>query len=364
MSERIRVLIADDSAFMQRAVERMLSPAPEIEVIGVASTGTEAVEMAVRLRPDVVILDVNMPELDGIEALRRIMADAPAGVVMLSTLTRDGARTTLRALDLGAVDFVDKTSAGGAMDIYSLGPVLREKVLVAAGAAVRPAEPDATEPDDLAQRESRLPAALRDAAAGCPYEVVLIGASTGGPRALAELVSAFPAGFGATVIIAQHMPAGFTQTLAERLNRKCELDVSEVRRNRKIEPGKVLLAAGGSQARLDRVGTGLVLRISDSHAEMLHRPSVDLLFRSAAEAVGASAIAVVLTGMGDDGALGLRALRKAGARTIAESEDTAIIYGMPKAAAPAAEAILPLEKIGPTIVSLCAGSRTTRKANP
>ena len=192
------------------------------------------------------------------------------------------------------------------------------------------------------------------------YDLVVIGASTGGPRALMEVIGSLPADFGAAVIAAQHMPAGFTRTLAERINRRSPLSVSEAADGSSVLPGQVLIAPGGSQIRLSRESGQLRTRISDTTGRLLHRPSVDLLFRSAAETVGSRAIGVVLTGMGDDGALGLQALRETGARTIAESQETAVIYGMPRAAAPAAEQILPLEDIARALVALCSAGADSR----
>lgn len=348
MAEPVRVLIADDSAFVRRAVMRMLEPNPDIEVVGTATTGAEALRLTKTLHPDVVILDVNMPELDGLEALQRIMEDAPTGVLMLSTQTKQGARTTLTALELGAVDFLDKTSAGTTMDIYALAPLLREKVLAAAGATVRPLTGEA---ESRARRPEPPPVPGRT----CPFDLVVIGASTGGPRALAEVVSSLPADLGAGVVIAQHMPSGFTQTLADRLDRRSALSVREARDGSTVRPGEVLVAPGGRQARIAREGDALAVRVDDGPSDLLHRPSVDLLFRSAAEAVGSRAVGVVLTGMGDDGALGLRALHDAGAVTFAESESTAVIYGMPRAAAAVADRVLPLPEVGPAVVALCSG---------
>lgn len=192
------------------------------------------------------------------------------------------------------------------------------------------------------------------------FDLVVIGASTGGPRALLEVISSLPADFGAAVVAAQHMPAGFTRTLAERIDRRSALSVREAEDGAAVLPGHVLIAPGGSQIQLTREGGQLRTRISESTGGLLHRPSVDLLFRSAAETVGSRSIGVVLTGMGDDGASGLQSLLDSGARTIAESQETAVIYGMPRAAAPAAERILPLDEIGRTLAALCAAGAENR----
>jgi two-component system, chemotaxis family, protein-glutamate methylesterase/glutaminase len=351
VSDPVRVLVVDDSAFVRRAVERMLTGVPGMTVVGTASDGAEAVEQTRILKPDVVIMDVNMPRLDGLEALRRIMAESPTRVLMLSTQTQEGARVTLNALELGAVDFVDKSAPGTSMDIYSLGPVLREKVLELAGA-----EPPPPIPDPEAE-PIRVPPSGVAVAGDC--EAALIGTSTGGPRALMEVLSRLPADFPVGVVIAQHMPPGFTRTLAERLDRRCALKVVEAEHGAEVVAGTVLIAPGGSQITLQRVNGGVRVSIDRDRSDLIHRPSVDLLFRSAAEVLGPRAIGVILTGMGEDGARGLAEMRQAGARTLVESGETAVIYGMPRAAAPAAERILPLREIGPAIDQI---SREARKS--
>ena len=358
MADSIRVLLVDDSAFVRQAVLRMLTSLPGVEVVASVSNGTEGIALARALRPDVIVLDVNLPDRNGLDVLATIMEEAPTGVLMLSTLTREDADITMRALELGAVDFVDKASAGTAMDIHRLEPVIQEKVLAVAGAALpggRSQAKVATPADPSTPIYRPAPDRIRSA-----YDLVVIGASTGGPRALMEVIGSLPADFGAAVIAAQHMPAGFTRTLAERINRRSPLSVSEAADGSSVLPGQVLIAPGGSQIRLSRESGQLRTRISDTTGRLLHRPSVDLLFRSAAETVGSRAIGVVLTGMGDDGALGLQALRETGARTIAESQETAVIYGMPRAAAPAAEQILPLEDIARALVALCSAGADSR----
>lgn len=359
MADPIRVLLVDDSAFVRQAVLRMITSLPGVEVVASVSNGTDGIALARTLRPDVIVLDVNLPDRNGLDVLATIMEEAPTGVLMLSTLTREDADITMRALELGAVDFVDKASAGTAMDIHRLEPIIQEKVMLVAGAAL---------PRERAEGPISIP--LEPTSGGyrtasqervrSPYDLVVIGASTGGPRALMEVIGTLPADFGAAVIAAQHMPAGFTRTLAERIDRRSALSVTEAADGSAVMPGQVLIAPGGSQIQLSRDGGQLRTRISETTGRLLHRPSVDLLFRSAAEMVGSRTIGVVLTGMGDDGALGLQALRDAGARTIAESEETAVIYGMPRAAAPAAERVLPLGEISRALASLCGAGADNR----
>ncbi|HEX6926825.1 MAG TPA: chemotaxis response regulator protein-glutamate methylesterase [Longimicrobiaceae bacterium] len=355
MAESIRVLLVDDSTFVRQAVQRMLSPVPGVEVVATAANGAEGITLARTLRPDVVILDVNLPDQDGLEVLRTIMEVAPTGVLMLSTLTSDGADVTMRALELGAVDFVDKTSAGTAMDIHRLEPVIREKVLAVAGASVHK---QGSAPETVTVAEPPPPVQLEPEPRG-DYDLVVIGSSTGGPKALMEVIASLPADLTAAVVVAQHMPAGFTRTLAERIDRRSSVRVREAVDGATLEPGSVYLAPGGSQISIERDGSRLRARVTNGSDDYLHRPSVDLLFRSAAAVAGSRTIGVILTGMGDDGAEGLRELREAGGRTLAESEQTAVIYGMPRAAAPWAERVLRLDEIGQAIAALCSGRSGT-----
>lgn len=340
-----RVLLVDDSAFVRRATERMLEPLSSVTVVGTARDGEEALRQVLALRPDLVIMDVEMPGLDGVAALERIMAQCPTPVLLLSSHTREGAEITLRALEHGAVDFLDKSGAGTAMDIHALAPLLREKVKAAlrARAAPLPAPPAAARPPQKADA----PAAQKGS-----FEVVAVGSSTGGPRALAELIPALPAGFGAAVVVAQHMPHGFTETLAERLHRRSCIPVAEARDGDAVLPGHVLIAPGGRQMQVQRARDGaLVARVFDDPAQ-LHKPSVDVLFASVARAAGAAAVGVVLTGMGSDGAAGLAGIRAAGGRGFVESARTAVINGMPAAARGAAERDVPLDEVAALLTSI------------
>jgi len=346
---------------MRRAVERMLSDTTAIRVVGSASNGEEAVTLACELRPDVVVMDVNMPRMNGLDALEEIMKRCPTPVLMMSTLTRVGARVTVRALELGAVDFIDKSQAATSMDIYQLGPQLRDKVMAVARTDRAP--PPLAEPDPVprAGEPDRSPPSPAPAD-GSPICVVAIGASTGGPRALSVILPALPADLRAAVLVAQHMPPGFTATLADRLDERCAVHVREAVDGDALERGTVLMAPGGRQMRVERTGGRLVVRIEFGAPDLLHHPSVDLMMESVAQVVGRNAIGVVLTGMGQDGAVGLRALQEAGARTIVESADTAVIHGMPRAAAGAAERELPLERVAETITALAAGDVSSARS--
>lgn len=344
--EPARVLLVDDSAFVRRATERMLAPLPGVTVVGGARDGEEALAQVRALRPDLVIMDVEMPGMDGMAALESIMRECPTPVLLLSSHTQAGAEITLRALEAGAVDFMDK-GAGTGMDIHALAPLLREKV----GAALRiRAAPRAAPPHP--PRPSPKEGAKAPAARPGRYEVVAIGSSTGGPRALGELVPALPAGFAAAVVIAQHMPHGFTETMAERLDRRSPLHVAEARDGDAAVPGTVLIAPGGRQMGVKRAADGtLSIRLWDDPLS-LHKPCVDALFDSVARAAGSAAVGVVLTGMGNDGAQGLARIRAAGGRGLVESARTAVIDGMPAAARGSAERDVDLEQMAGVLASI------------
>jgi two-component system chemotaxis response regulator CheB len=313
---KIRVLVVDDSAFVRRAVERMLSGARDIELVGTAADGAEGLRKARELRPDVVTLDIKMPRLGGLETLERLMAEQPVPVLLMSTLTQEGAEVTLRGLELGAMDFVDKSSVQP-MSMLSLADELIAKIRALGGARVK-VRPHVTLP--------------RAPAAGVPAEVVVVAASTGGPTALQELVAGLPAGFPAAVLVVQHIPRGFTRSLSERLDARSAIPVREARDGDPIAPGTILIAPAGIHARLARRGGTVVVSLDEEPRDSLHRPSADVLMASAAEVYGPRAVGVVLTGMGSDGTEGLRAIQQAGGVTLAESEETSVIYGMPKAA--------------------------------
>jgi two-component system chemotaxis response regulator CheB len=320
----IRVLVVDDSAFVRQALTRMLGSAPDIQVVGTAVDGKEGWEKALDLRPDVVTLDVKMPRMDGLEALRRIMADCPTAVLLLSSQTKEGAEVTLRGLELGAMDFVDKTSVQGQMNLLSLSDELQAKVRALASvprARLRPF------PLVREAGPSTMPAQHTARA-----QVVVIGTSTGGPPALQAIIPRLPQVMPCAVLVVQHMPVGFTRSLAERLDARSAVEVREARHDDVVRPGSVLIAPAGQHMKLRRRGADIRVWLDDEPRAALHRPSVDVLMASAAKVYGTRALGVVLTGMGSDGVEGLRAIRAAGGLTLAESEETCVIYGMPKAA--------------------------------
>jgi two-component system chemotaxis response regulator CheB len=320
----IRVVVVDDSPFVRQALGRMLGAAGDIEVVGTAVDGQDGLEKVRALRPDVVTLDVKMPRMGGLEALRRIMEECPTAVLLLSSLTSDGGEVTLRGLELGAMDFVDKSTVQGHMNLLGLRDELLAKVRALAsvprsrlGLPV-PSGPEAS------------PSAGH---AGAPRaEVVAIGTSTGGPPALQAIIPRLPAQLAAPLLIVQHMPPGFTRSLAERLDQRSRLRVREAEDGEVLRAGTALVAPAGRHMKVRRRDGQPRIWLDEEPRGALHRPAIDVLMASVAKVYGRRALGVLLTGMGSDGVEGLRAIRAAGGRTLAESEDSAVIYGMPKAA--------------------------------
>jgi two-component system chemotaxis response regulator CheB len=340
---KVRVLVVDDSATMRRLISDVLSNDPDIEVIGGAPEPAIARTMIKELNPDVITLDVEMPHMNGLEFLEKIMRLRPMPVVMVSTLTQRGAEVTLEALELGAVDYFAKPKENAAALLAASSTELAEKVKTAARANVRPRGAAPNIGHSLNVHSDFKPSS----------RVVAIGSSTGGVEALIEVLSHFPENCPPT-LITQHMPAGFTKSFSERLNRLCRPVVAEAAEGAVLEKGHVYLAPGGD-AHLKLHGNGRMrCHLSPGPAVNGHRPSVDVLFNSIV-ASGHDALGVILTGMGRDGALGLKAMRDAGSPTIGQDEGTCVVYGMPRAAfeAGGVSQQLPLEKIGPEILRLC-----------
>jgi len=340
--KRIRVLIVDDSATIRRLLSEILSRDPQIEIVGEAPEPAVAREMIKLLNPDVVTLDIEMPNMNGLEFLERIMRLRPMPVVMISTLTERGAEATLDALALGAVDYFAKPTKNVAAIMNDAARELIAKVKTAASARVRP----------LAPRTR--PAATQDPSAPFQKKLIAIGSSTGGVEALLEVLSHFPADCPPTVVT-QHMPAGFTASFAKRLDKVCAPTIAEAGDATVLQPGHVYIAPG-AVAHLEVSGRGAWRSaLVNGDPASGHKPSVDRLFRSVAKSAGANAIGVILTGMGRDGAAGLADIRAAGAITIGQDEATSIVYGMPRVAFEIGAVCeqLPLEKIGSEIIRLC-----------
>lgn len=340
----VRTLIVDDSATVRHLLTAVLSQDPEIEVVGCAPEPAVARKMIKELNPDVVTLDIEMPNMNGLEFLERIMRLRPMPVVMISTLTARGAAITIEALELGAVDFFPKPTANVSSILKEKAGELAEKVKAAARAKLRPRSP---RPDS---------AAALDSAGYVPAEkIVAIGASTGGVEALITVLANFPENCCPTVIT-QHMPAGFTKSFAARLDRLCRPHVEEAVDDAPLVPGRIYVAPG-AEAHLSvaRQGKAMRCRLTRSESVNGHRPSVDVMFNSVAAAAGPASVGALLTGMGKDGAAGLKAMRDAGAYTLGQDEASSIVYGMPRAAFDmgAVEKQLPLDDIGAELVRRC-----------
>ena len=336
----VRVLVVDDSATIRAVLARQLAATPGIEVVGKASDGLEAIDRIKELRPDVVTLDVEMPRLDGLGALQRIMSECPTRVVMVSSLTGAGADATLRALDLGAVDFFEKPTGAGTTVALDIAAAVGEKVRAAAEARIgrrsisrRPAVVDSG--PTTARRWRR--------------GVIVIGSSTGGPPALRDVVSQLPADLGLPVVIVQHMPPGFTKSMAERLDVISPLRVVEAAEGDRLEAGKVMIAPGGSHLTIDG---GHVVHLNEEPPECGVRPSINVTLESAVKVFGAQVVTAILTGMGIDGTRGAALARAAGGPVIAEDESTCVVYGMPRSIVDngLATAVTPLHDIAGAIV--------------
>lgn len=347
MKDKIRVLVADDSAFARLSIAKALRLDAAMEVVGQARDGIQAVEMVKGLKPDVVTLDVTMPRMDGIAALRQIMSENPTPVVMVSALTGPQTKATIEALEIGAVDFFLKQGSADKASSNRVSADLIRKVRLAADAKVSglkgPLTPKVSPP---ARRASgQIPSGRID-------KVVVIGTSTGGPRALAGLIPWIPADLPAAFLIVQHMPSGFTKSLAERLDQASPMKVREAEVGDTLRPGQALVAPGNFHMTVARHG---VVALNQDPPVWGVRPSVDVTLESVVKAYGKSAHTVVLTGMGCDGTRGATLVKGAGGRVVVEHESTCAVYGMPKSIveAGAADVILPLQKIADEIERLC-----------
>lgn len=334
----IRVLIVDDSATARAVLREILESDPAIEVVATASDAFVARDKIVELRPDVVCLDVEMPRMDGITFLKKLMHYMPLPVVMVSSLTQSGARTTLEALEAGAVDFVPKLHS----HIYDSKDEMKDELI----AKIKAASRAKVFKKDLTSQ------ANTTSLAETTNKILAIGASTGGTEALKDVLMGLPRNGPGTVVV-QHMPANFTEPFAQRLNSLCAMEVREAKNGDSIVPGLVLVAPGDYHIVVRRSGARYYVEIGSGEKVSGHRPSVDVLLHSVAKIAGANAIGVILTGMGGDGAKGLLSMRNAGARTIGQDEASSVVYGMPKIAYDigAVERQVPLNKVANTILS-------------
>lgn len=333
MNKKVRVLIVDDSASVRQTMKAILEEDGEIEVIGTAADPFAAARVIQSQVPDVITLDVEMPRMDGITFLRKLMSQCPLPVVMCSSLTEEGSETLMQALEAGAVDIILKPRIGVADHLNEARAAIRQVVKGAARARVQARKPSTVrmEPQARLTADAVLPPPSGRAMSRTTEMVACIGASTGGTEALREVLEALPANSPGIVVV-QHMPERFTRAFASRLDSLCEVSVKEAEDGDTVMRGHVLIAPGGKHTMLERQGARYLVSVRDGPLVSRHRPSVDVLFRSAARCAGANAVGVIMTGMGDDGARGLLEMREGGARTFAQDEATSIVFGMPKEA--------------------------------
>ncbi|MDR5893314.1 chemotaxis response regulator protein-glutamate methylesterase [Halomonas mongoliensis] len=343
---KIKVLCVDDSALIRDLLSEIINGQPDMEVVAVAPDPLVARDLIKRHNPDVLTLDVEMPRMDGIDFLERLMRLRPMPVLMVSSLTQSGSEVTLRALELGALDFVAKPSLGIRSGMLEYAKEIAEKIRAAARSRPRRAAARSEAPPQ------RLTAPLMSS-----EKLLIIGASTGGTEAIRRVLEPLPANSPA-IMIAQHMPGGFTRSFAERLDRLCQIRVKEAEEGERVLPGHAYIAPGDAHLTLARSGANYVARLDQGPPVNRHRPSVDVLFRSAAAQAGRNAVGVLLTGMGKDGAAGLLEMRQAGAPTIAQDEASCVVFGMPREAIAlgAASEVLSLEQIAPRLLALVASS--------
>ncbi len=358
---KIRMLIVDDSAFMRKAIQMMVADDPNIEIVGQATNGKDAIERVLELRPDLVTMDIEMPQMDGLAALRQIMEKQPTPVIMVSSLTSEGAKVTFDALDLGAVDFIPKQSSFVSLDIVKIKADLvakihqihlRRRTLMAqyalrrgrkAGQGVgrRASASDPPPPITARPKRNKL------------VKIVAIGTSTGGPPALQRVLTALPKNFPVGIVVVQHMPATFTKSLADRLNGLAQISVKEAEEGEKIEAGTAYIARGDRHLVVRKNFSQAICTLAELPDDLLHRPSVDVLMKSVAQSFGNLGLGVIMTGMGQDGLIGLKEMKAKGADIIAEDEQSCVVYGMPRAVVEAgiADIVSPLDQIPSEIMA-------------
>jgi len=326
--KKIRVMVVDDSALMRKLISEILMKDPELEVVATAMDGLFALQKIPLYRPDVITLDLDMPRMDGLTALRYIVHDYNLPVVLVSSLTTEGGHLTLDGLAIGAVDFVTKPQEAISVHFHSVAEEVILKVKAAGRAAM-----DKVVLQEVPQPVSRVVSRSCKASGGKRFrKIVAIGISTGGPNAISHILPQFPADFPAPILIVQHMPEGFTELFADRLDHQCKLKVKEAQEGDLLSSGTVYIAPGNRHLRITKVGLASVVGLSTSPPVNGHRPSADVLFDSVSQAYGADSIGILMTGMGEDGARGLGRIMASGGYTMAQSEDTCVVYGMPKVA--------------------------------
>src|SRR5262249_46178629 len=354
MSTRVRVLVVDDSALMRKLIPQILARDSDIEVVGTAMDGAFGLKKIEDLNPDVVTLDLEMPRMDGMEMLRQITRKSKVPVIIVSALSTEGATATFKALAFGAFDFVAKPRDAASSHMDEIAQDLIAKIKAASISKVRNAPvslPERARPHKPAQRPRRE-----------PTRVIAIGISTGGPNALQYLLAKLPGDFPGTLVVVQHIPEGFTQMFAHRLDETCAIDVKEAQSGDMLIAGRVLICPGDRHIKVKRTPLGTTVVLADDARVNGHRPSVDILFRSVAGEFGSRAIGVLMTGMGEDGAAGLGLIKNAGGLTIAQSEESCTVFGLPKDAIERglATRVVPLDMMASTLCSQSSPERIAR----
>ena len=373
----IRVLVVDDSTFIRNTISNMLAKSSDIQIVGTARNGEEAIQKVRELNPDVMTLDIDMPLMNGLQVLEHLMHRHPLPVIMISSLTEAGAKETLRALELGAVDFIPKHLNGSVLSISNIEAQLLHKVKASAQARNKIGGPDSRSPNSQntgrllsgsfkkGQKEKGLSRKVvhsdrsfptrNSGIRPIPRNLVIIGCSTGGPKVLQDILPQVPTSIRAAILIIQHMPQFFTKPFAERLDQLCDLTVSEAVDGDALQEGGVVVAPGGQHLRVELGPAGQVqVRVSDDPSYLPYRPSVDVAMESAAPIYGMHLLGVVLTGMGNDGMMGTAAIKATGGRTLVQDEATSIVYGMPKAVVDAglADTVVPLSHIAQSLTTM------------
>jgi two-component system chemotaxis response regulator CheB len=354
--KKIRVVVVDDSALVRSLLAEIINRQSDMECVGTANDPLIAREMIRELNPDVITLDIEMPKMDGLDFLGRLMRLRPMPVVMISTLTERGAEVTMRALELGAVDFVAKPRIGLADGIRELSDLIVDKVRVAASARIRKIAAPAAASGKAAASDGAISDNVLLGRVSTE-KLVCIGASTGGTEAIKEVLMRMPAD-SPGIVITQHMPPGFTTSFAARLNGLCQINVQEAVDGTRVLPGHAYIAPGGKQFRVDRSGANYVCVVEDGELVNRHKPSVEVLFKSAAKVVGRNAFGIMLTGMGADGAKAMKEMKDAGSYNYVQDEASCIVFGMPREAilCGAADEVLPLQEIAPALLNKLSGS--------
>ena len=349
MKPNIRILIVDDSAFMRKSLSIMLSKDPSIEVVGTAHNGKEGFELAKKLTPDLITLDVEMPVMNGLTALKLIMKEIPTPVIMVSSITTEGANSTIKALEYGAVDFISKEQSFVSVNITSIQDELIHKIksiIFQIRTKTKSVSAGVVSNRKMGHVSGSLPS-MR-------YTAIALGVSTGGPISLQKVLPFLSDKINVPMFIVQHMPPKFTKSLADRLDGMSKVTVKEAEHGEVVQNNFVYIAPGGKHIGFSKIGSSVKIQLGDEPATSLHRPSVDVMMKSATSVYGSNLLSVIMTGMGKDGLLGITELKKLGGKCLAQNEESCVVYGMPKAVVDAglADAIVPLDQIANKINSV------------